>query len=404
MANAQENSKRQTLKSLILYIIIGFFAIGIIISSLPKELDALSVVILLAYIIVGIVKIFLYIKSIVRNKKEKVNDLITPNNSEAEKATAVSSQAEEKKPKSVVQYHPNTINIIRALDFLQAPTDYVAFDLETTGLHPESNEIIEIGAVKVQNGQIVSSFQQLVKPSNPVPPQASKVNHITNTLLKDSPTIVEVLPRFLEFIKDVPVLIAHNANFDAGFLCAAADHNALTINHSYVDSLEIAKEAWPDLPNKKLGTVADHIGVVNQQAHRALGDAEVVHEIVKAALQGIPEKKQEEEVRSLQNRLEEEISALDNKLEGYRFCITGEFPGASRSDIEKLIMLHGGKTTTSVSGKTDFLVVGEYDESYGPNYISGKQKKALEMIELGKKIKIISSGDLEKLIQGASLT
>ena len=171
-----------------------------------------------------------------------------------------------------------------------------------------------------------------------------------------------------------------------------------------MDSLEIAKEAWPDLPNKKLGTVADHIGVVNQQAHRALGDAEVVHEIVKAALQGIPEKKQEEEVRSLQNRLEEEISALDNKLEGYRFCITGEFPGASRSDIEKLIMLHGGKTTTSVSGKTDFLVVGEYDESYGPNYISGKQKKALELIELGKKIKIISSSDLEKLIQGASLT
>ena len=373
---------------LILGLIIIFVAGGL----LPKESIAVFAILCVVYVALVLwmaVKLIAY-----SAKARKAKNQTLP-----AEHTDISREAPNKTPgaREVHESIKNSITIQAASRFLESPSDYIAFDLETTGLDSNSDEIIEIGAVKVQNNQVVSTFQELVKPACPVPPEASRVNHISNVMLKDSPDITEVLPAFVDFIGNCPVLIAHNARFDAGFLTSAADKQKIPLRHSYVDTVEIAAERWPALPNKKLGTIAAHIGFTNPQAHRALGDAQAVHQIVQAALFGIPEKP-EAKAPSSRERLTEEAKLLDTKLEGLRFCFTGEFPGCTRADLERLVMVHGGKATSSVSGKTDYLVVGEYDEIYGEGYVSAKQKKAQEIIDEGGKVQIIDQEEFEEML------
>ena len=178
------------------------------------------------------------------------------------------------------------------------PSEYVAFDLETTGLRAESEAIIEIGAVSVKDGEIVSEYQQLVKPPFLIPDEATAVNHITNMMVERAPSIQEVLPQFLEFLGKTKELVAHNAKFDAEFLTTAADRQGIKMNQKYYDTLAISQKFWPNLYNKKLDTVAEHIGHQIDGAHRALADAKAVHAIMQAAINKIPEMKIEMDVES----------------------------------------------------------------------------------------------------------
>lgn len=169
------------------------------------------------------------------------------------------------------------------------PSEYVAFDLETTGLRAESEAIIEIGAVSVKNGEIVAEYQQLVKPPFLIPEEAIAVNHISNKMVENAPSIQEALPQFLEFIGKTKELVAHNAKFDADFLTTAADRQGIKLKQKYYDTLAISQKFWPNLYNQKLKTVADHIGYEIDDAHRALSDAKAVHAIMQAAIDQIPE-------------------------------------------------------------------------------------------------------------------
>jgi len=155
-----------------------------------------------------------------------------------------------------------------------AQKSYVAFDLETTGLSAEEDEIIEIGAVKVFNGVIIERYGQLVKPHCSVPAGATKVNHITDDMLKDKPHVSSVLPVFLNFVGNLP-LIAHNARFDISFLQTAAEECGIETNFRYMDSMKFA-QYWPGLENKKLATMAKAVGYKSPNAHRAESDAETV--------------------------------------------------------------------------------------------------------------------------------
>jgi len=177
---------------------------------------------------------------------------------------------------------------VRRMDPLQlaradgTPASFVAFDLETTGLQPSQDKIVEIGAVIVRDGQIGQQFQTLVNPGIPMPAAASAVNHITDAMLADAPTIGGVLPAFLRFIGDLP-LVAHNAGFDADFLAYAAGSMSLTFSNPVADSLALSRSCWPRLDHYKLGDVCEKIHYVNQDAHRALADAMAVAAIVNAA-------------------------------------------------------------------------------------------------------------------------
>ena len=204
--------------------------------------------------------------------------------------------------KTVPRYQRITVN-----NFLKNPPDeYVAFDLETTGLNPLTDKIIEIGAVYVDHGQVIGSYSQLINPIVHIPFAASEVNHITDEMVKDCPTIESVLPEFRDFIEDVPVLAAHNAKFDAEFLMAAAKECGVDLNVRFFDTLALSREAWPNLKNHKLPTIAAKIKHPIDQAHRAYDDAAVLPDLINSAMRVI---KRAEKKQLINQKMEAEHAA-----------------------------------------------------------------------------------------------
>jgi len=154
---------------------------------------------------------------------------------------------------------------------------YVVFDIETTGFSPVKNNITEIGAVKVVNGEIVDRFSTFVNPREPIPYRIVKLTNITDDMVKDAPFIEEVLPKFQEFVKD-SILVAHNARFDTSFIYECASRQGLTFDDTYLDTLELSRDLLPHLPKYKLDVVCKDLGVSLEGHHRAVNDAEATAE------------------------------------------------------------------------------------------------------------------------------
>lgn len=151
--------------------------------------------------------------------------------------------------------------------------EYVVFDLETTGLSPVTNEIIEIGAVKIHQGQIIDRYNTFVRPTRPIPPEVVELTGITQDMVQDAPAIHEILPIFHQFTGDA-VLVAHNAVFDTGFLrMALTKHMQTSLVNPTLDTLGLARALLPHLKNHKLNTVAKELGVGLENHHRAVDDA-----------------------------------------------------------------------------------------------------------------------------------
>ncbi|HIU33587.1 MAG TPA: PolC-type DNA polymerase III [Candidatus Pullichristensenella excrementigallinarum] len=149
---------------------------------------------------------------------------------------------------------------------------FVVLDFETTGLNPSADEIIEIGAVRIENGEEVSEFSQLIRPGRAIPEKVVELTGITPAMLADQPTIREVLPAFWNFLQGA-VLVAHNASFDLAFLRRACKRENLPLNAPVLDTLALARNQYPELRNHKLGTVCKHLNVSLKDAHRAVHDA-----------------------------------------------------------------------------------------------------------------------------------
>lgn len=151
--------------------------------------------------------------------------------------------------------------------------DYVVYDLETTGISPNYDEVIEISAVKVRDGVITDQFSELVNPGRPIPYGTSRVNHITDDMVGDAPSFDEVLGRFVEFAGD-DVLVGHNIHqFDMKFLYRDAErYFGQTITNDYIDTCRMAKICFPDWSHRRLGDLADYYGISTDGAHRALAD------------------------------------------------------------------------------------------------------------------------------------
>ena len=150
---------------------------------------------------------------------------------------------------------------------------FIAFDFETTGTVPGVDQIVEVGAVRFINGQPEAVFATLVDPLRPIPPGASKVNGITDDMVKGKPTIDTLLQSFAEFCGD-DIMVAHNAPFDAQFLTADIKrHESSAPKGLVIDSLPIARKVFPGLPNYKLGTLVQHLKIPTTDFHRAEEDA-----------------------------------------------------------------------------------------------------------------------------------
>jgi len=153
--------------------------------------------------------------------------------------------------------------------------NYTVVDLETTGLNRQSDEIVEIAAIRVREGRMVASFHSLVRPQNPIPEQTSRFNHITNSMLKNARELNDVFPAFVKFIGDDP-LLGHNIDsFDIDFLNRAARSIiGEDLPNETVDSLKIARKAIKEPHSHSLSKLCERFGVTNPQEHRALADCE----------------------------------------------------------------------------------------------------------------------------------
>ncbi len=156
--------------------------------------------------------------------------------------------------------------------------DYVVFDLETTGLSVRKNKIIEIGAVKVSGGKIVDRFSTFVNPKEPIPFQIENLTGISDSMVMDAPDIEEILPQFLEFSKDC-VLVAHNAEFDTGFIINEAEKQKLPHEFTIVDTVPLSRILIPQISKYKLNNVAKALNVSLENHHRAVDDAGCTAEI-----------------------------------------------------------------------------------------------------------------------------
>ena len=155
---------------------------------------------------------------------------------------------------------------------------YVVFDIETTGFSPVNNKIIEIGAVKVTNGEIVDRFSTFVNPEVPIPFEIEKLTSINDSMVMEADTIETVLPQFMEFI-DGTILVAHNANFDVSFIRENCKRQDIDFDYTYVDTVAIARTLLTGQAKYTLDAVAKTLGISLDNHHRAVDDAECTAEI-----------------------------------------------------------------------------------------------------------------------------
>ena len=149
---------------------------------------------------------------------------------------------------------------------------FVVFDIETTGFSAVNDRIIEIGAVKVENGMITEKFSEFVNPERPIPFEIEKLTSINDRMVEDAPNISVILPKFMDFCGS-SVLVAHNADFDTGFIRHNCEVLGLTYDYTYVDTLGIARSFLEGLKNYKLDTVVEAMGCTLANHHRAVDDA-----------------------------------------------------------------------------------------------------------------------------------
>lgn len=155
-------------------------------------------------------------------------------------------------------------------------TDYVLFDIETTGLSSDSDAIIELSALKVCNSEVIKEFSSLVNPQMHIPYYASSINGITDDMVKDAPTIDDALKEFFSFAGE-SVLVGHNIrNFDLKFIQRDAIRViGRQISNDYLDTVIVARRYLPELESHSLESLADYYDIPYEGAHRALADCHI---------------------------------------------------------------------------------------------------------------------------------
>ena len=168
-------------------------------------------------------------------------------------------------------------------------TTYCVLDLETTGFSATTEKITEVGIMKIQNGEVLDQFSCFVNPEKHIPQRVSEVTNITDDMVADAETIDKVFPRILDFIEG-SVLIAHNAPFDMGFLKQNAKNLGYEFDYTYIDTLSLAKDLFPDYKKYKLGKIAENLGIKVEVAHRALDDVDTTVKVFNVMMKMLKER------------------------------------------------------------------------------------------------------------------
>ena len=183
----------------------------------------------------------------------------------------------------------DTATALKGASNMKFDGSFVVFDVETTGLYSDNDVIIEIGAVKIDNGEIVDDFSSFINPKRNIPPEVQKLTGISNSMVATAPLENEVIKDFIDFA-DGSVLVAHNADFDMGFLNKAAERLNIDINFPNLDTIQIAKRLTPEKRVFKLDKLCKDYNIALHSHHRAKDDAEATANLLLVMLSQIEEK------------------------------------------------------------------------------------------------------------------
>ncbi len=303
----------------------------------------------------------------------------------------VSTLIDGKATRSVREYKGNSLLV--CLD------EYVAIDIETTGLDPCYDDIIEVSALHIAGGDVVDSFSTLINPGYEIDEFITSLTGITNGILVNAPAIEDVLPQFLDFVKG-SVLVGHNIHFDINFLY----DNALALglrplSNDFIDTMRFSRRLFHDLPNHKLITVASYLGIANNVDHRSESDALMASNIYQkmacwAQENGIPLPKKRQKWSSI--RAKDILPTIDfcneeHPLFGKVCVFTGVLQKMSRTQAMQAVVNCGGGCADTVSKKVNYLIFG--NNEYCPTIKDGKstkQKRAESLMLSGYDIHILS--------------
>ncbi len=306
---------------------------------------------------------------------------------------------------------PNEFRLTNRIDkghsLVRLPNDYTVIDLETTGLSPRCDEIVELAAIRVRDGEICDSFQQLVRPNEPISDFISAITHITNEMVADAPRIEDVLSNYLDFIGS-DIVVGHNVSFDVNFIFdnSVSVFGKAFVN-DYVNTVRISKRLL-DLPRYRLSDLCGYFGISIENAHRALADCRMTHALVCKLkdkcreigctdfdIQRMMEHKSKRnyvhiDARTIESQIPEEEIDKTNPLYGKRVVFTGALLRFKRQVAMQLVANLGGVNQNSVTKETDYLVLGNNDYCRTiKDGKSSKQKKAEEYMLKGTGISIM---------------
>lgn len=210
---------------------------------------------------------------------------------------------------------------------------FIVFDIETTGFSPHNDKIIEIGAVKIRNKEVIDTFSEFIYPKCKIPYKITELTSITDEMVKDADPIEVVLPKFMEFI-DGCAVVAHNAAFDTGFIKKNCNDLGLEFTSTIVDTVPLARFLYPDLKRVKLNLVAKYLGVSLENHHRAVDDAKATAEIFLISIKKMIE---ELNINNIKELNEEFLQKMDIKKEKTFHVIIFAKTQAGMKNLYKLI-------------------------------------------------------------------
>lgn len=283
--------------------------------------------------------------------------------------------------------------------------DYVVVDLETTGLDPTYDEIIEIAAVRVEDGVIISEYQSMVKPSFPIDGFITELTGITNEMLSSAPSIDTVLPIFLDYVGQA-IIVAHNANFDVNFLYDSCVSQK-PFSNDFIDTMRLSRRLFRQERHHRLGDLTERFCIDGDIEHRALSDVlktQACYEYMKKYIRDnnisvdklYPRKMgiKASDITSSNTDFDETTLIFDKT-----FVFTGMLQRMVRKEAMQLVVDMGGICGDRVTAKTNYLILGNNDYcSSIKDGKSSKHKKAERYKTEGMDIEIISENVFYEMV------
>lgn len=276
-------------------------------------------------------------------------------------------------------------------------SDYCVLDTETTGLSAYYDEVIEIGILRVRNGEITDRYEQLVKPENEIDGFITSLTGITNEMVADKPSIENVKSDVLAFLGS-DVIVGHNTSFDIRFLAAGFQED---ISNEYMDTMQFARKLYPELSHHRLSDLSEYLHLTNNE-HRAIADCVTTKELYETMKAVMAQKGLEiKDLWQVNSNGHKgiDIGAItattddidqDGFFYGRHVVFTGKLERMMRKEAMQTVVNHGGILDNGVNKNTNYLILGNNDYNavlHGEK--SSKHKKAEKLKLEGQDIDII---------------